>query len=67
MDKFELYESKHVKSIIETFNNVLEIMESQEKELKHFIMESGKSDGSSSEDEDAPKVFKARIKKADSS
>lgn len=67
VDKFELFESKHVKSIIETFNNVLEIMEAQEKELKHFIMESNQEQDSSSDEGDGPKVFKARIKKAEPS
>jgi len=32
-----VFESKHVKSIIETFNNVLNLIENQEKELNEFI------------------------------
>lgn len=36
-DRTELFESKHVKSIIETFNNVLSLIDIQERELKMFI------------------------------
>ena len=37
IEKTEIFESKHVKSIIETFNNVLNLIENQEKELNEFI------------------------------
>ena len=33
-EKIETFESKHVKSIIDTFNNVLELIEIQERDLK---------------------------------
>lgn len=33
LEKTELFESKHVKTIIETFNNVLTIIDQQEKDL----------------------------------
>jgi hypothetical protein len=33
VEKTELFESKHVKTIIETFNNVLTIIDKQEKDL----------------------------------
>ena len=33
VEKSELIESKFVKQFIETFNNVLELMDEQEKEL----------------------------------
>ena len=44
VEKTEIFESKHVKSIIETFNNVLNLIESQEKELNEFINAPHESD-----------------------
>jgi predicted site-specific integrase-resolvase len=32
-DRSEMFESKYVKQFIETFNNVLELMDDQEKEI----------------------------------
>lgn len=37
VEKSELFESKFVKQFIETFNNVLELMDQQEKELNEYI------------------------------
>lgn len=37
VEKSELFESKFVKAFIETFNNVLELIDEQEKELTEFI------------------------------
>lgn len=53
IDKTEIFESKHVKSIIETFNNVLNLIESQEKELNEFI---NAPHGSDSDDDVEEKV-----------
>ena len=36
-DKSEMFESKFVKQFIESFNNVLEIMDEQEKELNDYL------------------------------
>lgn len=33
----ELFESKFVKQFIETFNNILELMDDQEQEIKEFV------------------------------
>ena len=40
-----MFESKYVKQIIETFSNVLELVEQQEKELDEFMGQD--SDGDS--------------------
>ena len=37
VENSQLFESKFVKQFIETFNNVLELMDEQEKELTQFI------------------------------
>jgi hypothetical protein len=50
LEKSEVFESKHVKSIIETFNNVLNLIENQEKELNEFI--NAPHDSDSDEDQD---------------
>lgn len=42
-EKTELFESKFVKQFIETFNNVLELMDAQERELDEFIGEEAKT------------------------
>lgn len=57
VEKSILLESKHVKTIIETFNNVLSIVDQQERELNLFI----KQQESSDEDDSKIKVFEARI------
>ena len=49
IEKIERFDSKFVKTIIETFNNVLILVENQEQELKKFIAE---NDPESSEEED---------------
>lgn len=36
-ERSALFESKFVKQFIETFNNVLELMDDQEKELQEYI------------------------------
>lgn len=36
-ERSELFESKYVKQFIETFNNVLELMENQEKEIQEYV------------------------------
>ena len=36
-EKSEIFESKFVKQIIETFNNVLEVVDEQEKELNEYL------------------------------
>lgn len=36
-ERSDLFESKFVKQIIEAFNNVLEIVDQQEKELNEYI------------------------------
>lgn len=36
-DRSELFESKYVKQFIETFNNVLELMDNQEKEIQEYV------------------------------
>ena len=36
-ERSELFESKFVKQFIETFNNVLELMDEQEKELSEYV------------------------------
>ena len=43
-DKSELFESKFVKQFIETFNNVLEVMDEQEKELNEYMGIDGEED-----------------------
>lgn len=36
-ERSDLFESKFVKQIIEAFNNVLEVVDQQEKELNEYI------------------------------
>ena len=64
-EKCDTFESKHVKEIIETFNNVLQIVEQYEEEVNNFVNE----EESMSEDEETatsstfqtPKVVKAML------
>ena len=53
VEKSEIFESKHVKSIIETFNNVLGLIENQERELNEFINAQRDSDS----DEESDKII----------
>ena len=61
----DVFESKHVKEIIETYENVMTLMDEEEAELNHFINEDpyGEEDNvkQSKGQEKPPKVFKARL------
>lgn len=66
-EKCAIFESKHVKDVIETFNNVLQVVEQYEEELNEFVNE---EDGFSEDEEEdtaatsglqAPKVVKASL------
>ena len=52
IEKSELFESKHVKSIIETFQNVLLLIEEQERDINEFIGEREGLSDDESDDED---------------
>jgi len=61
----DVFESKHVKEIIETFNNVMALIDQYQVELAHFVEEESSGSG---EEEDgteprAPKVYKAVLNK----
>ena len=43
-ERSDLFESKHVKSIIETFNNVINVIDQEEKELNEFVKDEVPSD-----------------------
>ena len=51
VEKSELFESKHVKSIIETFQSVLTIIEEQERDINQFIGEQDDLNDQSDDDE----------------
>lgn len=55
-EKSLLFESKFVKQIIEAFNNVLEIVDQQEKELNEYI-------GTTKEDQIQPALIAKRKQK----
>ena len=54
-DREDLFESKFVKEIIETYEDVMALMDAQEAELDRFIQEDPYED-------DGPQVHKAKLK-----
>jgi len=61
----DLFESKHVKDIIETFNNVMQLIDQYQAELAHFVEEESSGSGEEGDGTEprAPKVYKAVLNK----
>lgn len=52
VEKSILFESKYVKQIIESFNNVLELVDQQEKELDEYVGRFGEIDDEEDDDQE---------------
>ena len=57
----DAFESKHVKDIIETYENVMNIIDQEERELNDFVNEDPYGEEDDAKRAAKPQVFKARL------